>query len=387
MPGVTVLEIPRQITIGDARDRKAEAAEGRKLPAGTLVVSADSHWLEGDIWVDRFPAHLKHRAPRVFWENGGWEVEVGGQRLTLKGAAAASCSFECVPGINNVEARMKDLDVEGVDMEILFPQKFFTLLFLENLEEKEWAARAYNEAVAEFCSGAPNRLFGVGILNWWDPSVTREALAEMKALGLKTAMVPINPGLHADGEPINYHSERMEPFWQAVEESGMPLCFHIGERPVNPITSPRGAAGIFVMHQMGGMRNIWSTLTFGGVFDRNPGLKVVFVESGLHWVPGALHEADMINASFPGHIRPKLKHQPSHYWFNNCYATFMTDPPGLELLHRVGADRAMWSSDYPHNESTLGYSQSAVHAVFDATTEENAKRIVGGNAIEVFGLR
>jgi predicted TIM-barrel fold metal-dependent hydrolase len=178
----------------------------------------------------------------------------------------------------------------------------------------------------------------------------------------------------------------MEPFWQAIEDAQMPLCFHIGERPVNPITSPRGAAGIFVMHQMGGMRNIWSTLTFGGVFDRNPGLKVIFVESGLHWVPGALHEADMINDSFPSHIRPKLKNAPSYYWHNNCYATFMTDPPGLELIHRTGAGRAMWSSDYPHNESTLGYSRSAVKAVFDATNEEDAKKIVGGNAIEVFGL-
>ena len=46
----------------------------------------------------------------------------------------------------------------------------------------------------------------------------------------------------------------------------------------------------------------------------------------------------------------------------------------------------MWSSDYPHNESTLGYSRSAVHAVFDAVGEEDGKKIVGGNAIEVFGL-
>lgn len=93
----TVLEIPKMQGIGDARYRVAES-EGKQLPAGTVVISADSHWLEGDIWVDRFPEHLKDRAPRVFFENGGWEVELGGKRLTPPGAAEASCAFECVPG-------------------------------------------------------------------------------------------------------------------------------------------------------------------------------------------------------------------------------------------------------------------------------------------------
>ena len=386
MAGGTVIEIPKMRGIGDARFRPAEA-DGFQAPAGTTVISADSHWLEGDIWVDRFPEHLRDRAPRVFFENGGWEVELGGKRLTPPGTAEASCAFECVPGFNDVAVRMRDLDAEGVQQEVIFPQKFFHLLFLENLEEKEWCVRAYNEALAEFCARQADRLHGVAILNWWDPGATRDALAEIKAMGFKTAMVPIQPGRHADGDPINYHSERMDPFWSAVEESGLPLCFHIGERPVNPATSPRGAAGIFVMGQMGGMRNIWSTLTFGGVFDRNPGLQVVFVESGLHWVPGALQEADMIYESFPSHVRPKLAHSPSHYWFNNCYATFMVDPAGLEMLHRIGADRCMWSSDYPHNESTLGYTRSAVEAVFTATTEENAKLIVGGNAMRLFNLQ
>lgn len=380
----STIEIPKMMGIGDSRFRTAEAGSD-PYPPGTLIVSADSHWLEGDIWIDRFPDHLKDRAPRIFFENGGWEIEVGGKRLTPPGAAAAACAFECVPGFNDVEARMKDLDVEGVQQEILFPQKFFNLLFLDDFEEKEWCARAYNQALAEFCAQEPNRLHGVAILNWWDPEQTRDALAEIKALGFKTAMVPASPGKHADGERVAYNGERMEQFWSAVEDAGLPLCFHIGEKAPLP-GSTRGLAGIFVMQQMGGMRNVWSTLTFGGVFERNPGLQVVFVESGLHWVPGALQEADMIHESFPSHEKPRLSHPPSHYWFNNCYATFMVDPAGLEMIHRVGADRAMWSSDYPHNESTFGYTRSAVQAVFDATNEEDAKKIVGGNAMRVFGL-
>ena len=59
----------------------------------------------------------------------------------------------------------------------------------------------------------------------------------------------------------------------------------------------------------------------------------------------------------------------------------------LELLHRIGPDRVMWSSDYPHQESTFGYSRSAIQAVFDATTVENAQKILGKTAIDLFGLR
>ena len=64
----------------------------------------------------------------------------------------------------------------------------------------------------------------------------------------------------------------------------------------------------------------------------------------------------------------------------------MTDPVGLELLHRIGADRVMWSSDYPHQESTLGYSRSAIDAVFKATSVENAQKIVGKTALAVFNM-
>ena len=85
-------------------------------------------------------------------------------------------------------------------------------------------------------------------------------------------------------------------------------------------------------------------------------------------------------------VQPKIAHSPSHYWHSNCYATFMVDPAGLEMIHRIGADRALWSSDYPHNESTLGYTRSAVEAVFASTTVESARKIVGGNAKELFGL-
>jgi predicted TIM-barrel fold metal-dependent hydrolase len=64
----------------------------------------------------------------------------------------------------------------------------------------------------------------------------------------------------------------------------------------------------------------------------------------------------------------------------------MTDPVGLEMLHRIGADRVMWSSDYPHQESTFGYTRSAIDAVFKATSIENAQKILGKTALDLFEM-
>ena len=58
---VDTLEIPEMVGIGDARYRTAQA-DGWRPPARTTVISAASHWLEGDNGVERFPPELKARA-------------------------------------------------------------------------------------------------------------------------------------------------------------------------------------------------------------------------------------------------------------------------------------------------------------------------------------
>ena len=46
----------------------------------------------------------------------------------------------------------------------------------------------------------------------------------------------------------------------------------------------------------------------------------------------------------------------------------------------------MWSSDYPHNESTFGYSERSLAAVVEAVGPDNAVRIVGGNIRNFLGI-
>jgi predicted TIM-barrel fold metal-dependent hydrolase len=137
---------------------------------------------------------------------------------------------------------------------------------------------------------------------------------------------------------------------------------------------------------MAGFVSQFSNLVFGGVFDRHPDLRVVFVEGGIGWIPKTLYDADVTYETRSAFMETKIQHTPSWYWFKHCYATFMTDPIGLENLERIGADRVMWAADYLHAEGTLSYTQSAIQAVFDATTVENAQKILGLTALQVFGM-
>ena len=377
------LEIPEQITIDVSPNRVPQAAT-RVWPAGTRIVSADSHLIEQDYWHEGFPAHLKEQAPRMLFRDGRFDFSIGDKPMTPPELALHLCkSMECTPGLNDIPARLRDLDIEGVEKELIFPQRLFGLFMFGEMQNREYVFGLYNEALARRCAEAPGRLYPVMVPNYWDMAHARESVERCCDLGARGLMVPLKPGKDVDGKTIHYNHGKMDPLYAAIADSGVPIIFHIGE--AIPTAMP-GAAGISVVTQMQGFRLQWSQLTFGGVFDRFPKLKAVFVEGGLSWIPGMLHDADMAATHFRTAMIPQLKHPPSWYWKQHCYATFMTDPVGLSMLDRIGAETCMWSSDYPHQESTFGYTRSSIDAVFDATSVENAQMILGKTALELFRM-
>jgi predicted TIM-barrel fold metal-dependent hydrolase len=378
-----ILEIPGQKTI-DVSPRRQPELEERSWPAGTRIVSADSHLIEQDYWYEGFPEHKKDQAPRMLFKDGYFDLTIGDRHMTpTKLAEHLYVSMEGTPGLNDIPARLKDLDVEGVEKELIFPQRLFGLFMFGDMQNREEVFGLYNQAIARRCAEAPERLYSVMVPNYWDMSEAASSVRLCKELGARGLMVPLKPGKDKDGNHINYNDPNMDPLYEAIAASGIPLIFHIGEAVR---TSVHGAAGIALLTQMQGFRLQWSQLTFGGVFDRFPRLKAVFVEGGLSWVASMLHDADMAATHFRTSMNPKLAHAPSWYWRNHCYATFMTDPVGLSLLDRIGPETCMWSSDYPHQESTFGYTRSSIQAVFDATTIDNAQLIVGKTALQLFNM-
>jgi predicted TIM-barrel fold metal-dependent hydrolase len=204
-------------------------------------------------------------------------------------------------------------------------------------------------------------------------------------LGLKTFMIPVNPGKSIESNEISYCDPIMDRFWDVVADAGLPICFHVGE---NANVEHRSGSGGSLMTLLAPFRKPFGQLVFGGVFDRHPNLKIVFAEGGIAWVPPALQDAEMIFDSFGnGDVLDHMDLRPTEYWHKNCYATFQVDALGLKQLDIIGADRIMWATDYPHSEGTFGYGREAVRAIVEMTGADDARAILGGTAIEVFTLR
>ena len=374
--------------LGAPKDRRPGPLVELGLPAGTEVFSADNHIsLAVDIFYEKAPDSMKDRVPRVMNVDGGWVIGMDGKSILVPEFIEVLTQYDPVPGSHtgDVDARLAALDSEGIDRELAFPNSILALFGWPDREVRELCFRIYNEHIADVQERSGHRIYGVGLINWWDADGARRTLEELKALGLKTFLMPLAPGKDLEKRPIDYASTAMDGVWDAIEEFGLPVSHHIGE---NPPSTPNqfNALSIGMFQSVAPFRDAFGKYIFGGILDRHPGLRVGWFEGGINWVPSALQDAEHIGASFKHMSNLKLDHDPKSYWDRHMCASFMVDPLGLDLLPRIGADHVMWSTDFPHNESTYGYSRQSLADVVSRVGLEAAPAIVGGNIRRYLGL-
>jgi predicted TIM-barrel fold metal-dependent hydrolase len=373
---------------GAPKDRQGHATQSIGLPAGTEVFSADDHIsLSEDIFFERFPESLKEQAPRVLLEDGAWTLGLDGKTFLPREFNAVLMQYDPLDGATtkDVDARIRELESDGIQKELAFPNAVLALLAWPDKEVRGLCFRIYNEYIAELQEQSKGRFYGVGLINYWDGDGARETLAELKGLGLKTFLLPLKPGKDDEDRPIDYNRPSMDPVWEAIEESGIPVAHHIGEAP---LASPCRDNSVLVgmMHNVAPFREMFGRYIFGGILDRHPGLRVGWFEGGINWVPAAIQDGEHLYASLQHMADHEIEHDVAHYWQHHMYASFMVDPLGLEMIDRIGVDRVMWSSDYPHNESTFGYSEQSLASVVNAVGPEAAAKIVSTNVKTFLGL-
>ena len=358
------------------------------LPPGTEVFSADDHVsLSEDIFYDRAPAALKERVPRVIYRDDAWNLAAGDRQFLPKEFTGVLTQYDPLPGSNtsDLEVRMAQLEADGVTRELAFPNALMALLYYPDTEVRELCFRVYNEYLADLQEQAPGRFYGVGLINWWDTDGARRTLTELKSFGVRTFVLPLKPGNGPDGKPLDYNGPAMAGMWDAIEESGLPVAHHIGEAPLSaPCATNVYAVGM--IHNVASFREMFGRYVLTGLLDRHPTLRIGWFEGGINWVPAAIQDAEHMYASFRHMLDTDLEHEVAHYWETNMYSSFMFDPLGLDLVERIGVGRVMWSSDFPHNESTFGYSEKSLAAVVDAVGPQDAVRVVSGNIVEFLGL-
>ena len=258
--------------LGAPKDRHPTPPADLGLPAGTEVFSADDHIsLSEDIFYERLPESMKERAPRIINVEGGWSVGVDGKSILVPEFIRVVTQYDPVPGSHagDVDARLAALDSEGVDRELAFPNSVLALFGWPDREMREACFRVYNEYIADVQERSGHRIYGVGLINWWDPEGARRTVSELKSLGLRTFLMPLMPGKDLDGKPIDYASPAMDAVWDTIEESGIPVAHHIGENPpATPIAF--NAISIGMLQSVAPFRDTFGKYIFGGILDRPP---------------------------------------------------------------------------------------------------------------------
>ena len=294
------------------------------------------------------------------------------------------------PGDADQASRLADQDIDGVSAEILYVQGTFgfdggPLHRLKDADARAAGFRAYNDALAEWIEAAPDRLIPVGVL----PADPKESVAELhRLIGLGFKVVQATPYPDVYDYPI-YADASYAPLWAALSEARMPLSLHTGGTKGLGFVrdaDPTPAKGIFQSLPPMFMAEILGTFIAGSILKRNPGLRIVLVESGIGWIPYYIERLDTMHRRHNWAARGQLEELPSTFWYKQCYATFEDDKVGMEILDRVGADNVLWASDYPHPDCTWPESQEVVVKHFEHLPDEKKQKICWKNAAALYGL-
>ena len=373
------------------------------------VISADDHidlmWLPKDTWQKRVPASWRDRAPKVVdgadgpeWVCDGNKWGIWGGRQGAAGAlggrrSALERGGVLEPGVcrpTTTELRLADMDRDGVDATVMYGP--IVPLLVKDPELKRVCYRGYNDWLAEFCATKPDRLVGAGLVPIDDAKLAAEEVRHLKQSGIRTCMF-----LAASVETPLW-DDSWEPLWDALDETGIPIGFHLGGgmRTVTmtgPNVNHPGNMGVRVAVSPMQMDEPLAAMIFSGALERHRNLKVVLAETGIGWLPYVLERLDDAYVKFidapafwnaQGGLR--VTQVPSNYFKRQVWATFQTDLAGIRLLDTLGDDRVMWASDYPHPDATWPDSQREIEKNFKDVSAAARKRITCTNAKELYGF-
>jgi predicted TIM-barrel fold metal-dependent hydrolase len=249
--------------------------------------------------------------------------------------------------------RIADMDEAGIDLQVLSPSAGD----LDKLDAATGSAlaRDTNDRLAAAVREHPTRFAGFATLALQDPVRAAVELDHcVGRLGFKGVMIDgmVN-GTFLDDPCFN-------PFWEAAQAQDVPVYLHPSPPPqavhdayFSGLENPAGfllSTAAWGWHAETGMHCL--RLIVAGVFERFPGLKVIIGHMGEN-LPFSLARAD----SVLGHGATSLRRSVAEYFHEHFYVTtsaYFTLPPFLCALQVVGADRLMFSVDYPFSRNTAG---------------------------------
>ncbi len=255
----------------------------------------------------------------------------------------------------NAEAQVMGMEIEGVDIAVLYPTMGLGLLGRNGIDPRLSLAvcQAYNNWIHEFCQYSPERLKFVAMLPMHDVHLAcRELVRCVTELGAVGSF--IRPNL-LNGR--YWHSNYWDPLYSVHEELNVTWGFHEGVSALYSHMLELYGENRFYRHVAAHwieMQQALIAMVIGGVFEFHPKLRVGFLEAQNSWVPGLLSRIEWDYPQFRDSHAPYLSLTPKEYFRRNCWAAVEGSEPEIEATAGlIGADRMCISSDYPHFDSNF----------------------------------
>ena len=358
------------------------------------MISCDSHAVEPvDLLAKRVDSRFHDRLPRVQVDEDGskWHIVEGMEpaRWIMDNEDLSGEDRERNAVGSDPEERLRHQQRDGVDGEIIFPNKFSVIFATCDPEFAFAQARAYNDWAWETYGPHVHRLSPMALIPTMDIDLAIEEIERIRRLGFRGVTIPVRP-IYGSTSALeaHYHRPEYDRLWACLEDSGLPVTAHVGTGKDPRTTRGRGGAVTnYVAHALAPSVEFMSLLCSSGVLERFPGLRVVSVESGVGWFPWCGQAMDEAYRKHHMWSFPKLKHLPSDYLKTQCFATFMEDPVGLSLAEEFGYSESMlWSNDYPHQEGSWPHSAQAIERQMNRLSEATRAKILGETAKALFGF-
>lgn len=372
------------------------------------IVSVDDHLVEHPkVWQDRLPAKYREQGPRI--------IEVDDKHLwSYDGAVFPTIGLNAVagkpkeewgmdpvryedmiPGCYEPNARVKDMDLDGVQAALCFPSfpGFGGGTFVR-AQDKELAllcVKAWNDFyIDEWCATAPDRYVPMSILPVWDIEATVAEAKRTIAKGSRTVSFPDNP--IPMGLP-SLHSDHWDPLWAVLSESGVVVSQHFGSGSFVPgfsFSSMAPVAGQMAMPDapfavaitLFSSNLMWTTVDwlFSGKLQQFPDLQISLAEGGVGWIPYILERADFVRDRHRYYQNIDFDARPSDLFRKHFWGCFIDDEHGLKNRHAIGIDRLTLEIDFPHSDSNWPNSRKRAAEVLRDVPDDECSLIVEENA-------
>jgi predicted TIM-barrel fold metal-dependent hydrolase len=367
------------------------------------IIDADGHIVEPrSVWQEYTEPAYRDRVIQIVRDRDGIDrMMIDGEvRVDRNMAIAAACTpgglsdphrartmswDEIVPGGYDPHVRVKDMDLEGIEVAFFYPTLWLLYGDLNDPKLAAAACRAYNNWMADFCKPYPERFFGVAPLPLQDvDEAVKEMRRVVKDLGMRAVFIRPNP---YNGRRLN--DPAYDPFWREAQELNIPVAIHGSFGTKMPTLGQERYKDPFFFHmvchpweQQGACMDV----VCGGVLSKFPKLKVAFLESGVGWIG---HWLDRMDGHFEkmGHYVPWLKRRPSELFREQCFISMDPDEHTLKVVVEMGLeDCIVWGSDYPHFDCTFPGVVDEVKEACAPLAPRAQQKIIGENTRRLYNL-